>query len=316
MGILDLRSGRAARYRIAGAHVLLALVGLAPAALAAPTKDDACGRCHGMATLARRGPMGEVVSLAVLPGEFAASEHGRLKCTRCHSRKYRTFPHPRIEERLDCETCHTTAEAELAERQFGRIADEFRKSIHARRHPGEFTCFNCHDPHRFRRWGDVSRQSVAAQNDVCLACHASDAQFALLTPRRARPDVQQAHAWLPHQEAHRRQVRCLDCHTSAEPPVRPHLILPKEQAVRDCVACHSANSVLKATLYRHRRGEETARLGFVNAAIINDAYVIGATRNRLVDRAGSLAVALALFGAVGHGLLRVLAARRRPGGGD
>jgi hypothetical protein len=106
------------------------------------------------------------------------------------------------------------------------------------------------------------------------------------------------------------QVRCLDCHSSYEPPVRSHAILPKEQAVRDCVACHAKDTVLRQKLYRYQRVQETASRGFLNAALVNESYVIGATRNRVVDTAGASVLGLTAFAVTGFGVALGRARRR------
>jgi hypothetical protein len=111
---------------------------------------------------------------------------------------------------------------------------------------------------------------------------------------------------------HWAKVRCLDCHTGYN-PTSSHLILPKKDAVKKCEACHTANPVQLLRLYSRRRAAEVKELGFLNAAIINDAYVIGATRNAQLDFWAILIIGGTLAGVSGHGALRMLASlvRRR-----
>lgn len=313
----DLRGPRFP-YWLGVALLAVLAAGWAPAGRAASGAKEDCLRCHGeMEALQRRATKPDVSPLLVPPEEFARSEHRRLKCTRCHSKKHRTFPHPPTPKPSDCETCHIaegTDEIGQAAARFSQIAAEFRQSVHLQRHPKVFTCHRCHDPHRFRLWREVSRPMIAEQNRVCLACHASDSQFAQIAPQRPRPDPAKAHVWLPHWALHQRQVRCLDCHAVANPNGYLHQIVSKEEALRDCVACHSHNSLLKTTLYRRVPQEEGSSFGFTNAALLKDAYVMAATRHRLLDWAGSVAVLLSLFGVAAHGLLRWRAMRRRAQG--
>lgn len=283
--------------------LLLAIAagGAAPPA-AAPSDRPGCLRCHGMATLAALDEhTGRLVRYAVDPAGYAASEHGRLDCGRCHDPSAAgTYPHgPKLaRERLRCLKCHKE-EARFLKRRFPEIGAEVRRSVHAIRLKNAWSCFACHDPHSFK----AGAGGPAGANAVCLGCHAAPARFAALTTRPL-PDLAAAHAWLPSPGVHARLVRCVDCHASAEPPDLGHAILPAAKALRDCVGCHSRNTRLLATLYRHQVREGRERLGFVNATLLNDAYVIGATRNVWLDRASGVVFAGALLGLLGHAVLR------------
>lgn len=261
-----------------------------------------------MATLGRRAPTGEVENLSVNPARFHASEIGNLECTSCHGQSFTRFPHPR-RPKLDFAVALAEHKPDLKGAPLEEIEAEFNASVHKKKHPDLFTCFRCHDPHEFRRWREVTRQSVAERNAVCLKCHESQESYSRIAGRRV-PNLAAVHAWLPHQQKHREMVRCLDCHASSAPPARNHLVLPKAQALRDCVKCHSANTVLRDKLYRYQRREEVAGRGFANALIVNNAYVIGATRNRLLDALGGLMVAGTALGIGGHLALRARAKRK------
>jgi hypothetical protein len=264
-----------------------------------------------MATMAVRDERtGRVVSLAVDPERFAESNHRKLACTRCHSREFKWFPHPEevAGERLRCLDCHRDS-PQLVKRGFPAIGREVAASVHAAKLGKGFDCFACHDPHSFRLAGDEAAAQVPAANAVCLACHAARARFASLTTREF-PELGVTHAWLPNAPLHWRKVRCLDCHATTAPPNLGHRILPAKDAVRGCAECHSRDSVLFTTLYRHTAKESRGRLGFVNASLLNDAYVIGATRNLALDRLALAALALALAGIAVHACLRWQGRRR------
>jgi hypothetical protein len=62
------------------------------------------------------------------------------------------------------------------------------------------------------------------------------------------------------------------------------MIIPKEDAVRDCNGCHSKNSILMTTLYKFRSKER--RSGFSNGIILNESFVIGANRNIYLNVSG------------------------------
>ncbi|MEK7474057.1 MAG: cytochrome c3 family protein [Candidatus Coatesbacteria bacterium] len=304
--------------------VLFALAASSPsphAAMASPKDPNLeCLRCHRMATMAYRDERtGRVVSLAVDPAAFAASNHRKLACTRCHSREFRWYPHPAetAGERLRCLDCHRD-DPKLRARGFPAIGREVAASVHVRRMGKRFDCFACHDPHSFRLAGADAPSLVAASNAVCLGCHAGRRRTAA-PAARALAALAAKHDWLPNVALHWRTVRCLDCHlgdrASTDTRDTPraaqgHRIVPADEAVRDCVGCHSRNSILFTRLYRHTAKESRAARGFVNAALLNDAYVVGATRNMAVDRVALAVLGLALAAIAGHAWLRW---RLRPG---
>ena len=278
--------------------------------------DDWCLRCHGMSTLAVRREDGAIRNLAVAAHAFSQSNHRRLDCVDCHNDDATRYPHGEgAAMAVTCTECHArpdhalTRDNPLAAMHFAEIGQEFERSIHKRRLGDEFTCFSCHNPHQFRKSEDPSLQTISAQNGICLTCHDSDVRFTTRT-ERPRPDLDAAHQWLPNRALHWEHVRCLDCHTSYDPPNRSHLVLAAKSAVQKCEDCHSQNSVLLDKLYRHRHAEELERSGFANAALFNDSYVIGATRNTVLDVVGLIVVGGALLGVVLHGVLRGAARRR------
>jgi hypothetical protein len=164
---------------------------------------------------------------------------------------------------------------------------------------------------------------VEQDNHGCLACHNSDAAFARFAPaskqvpgsKKARPDIDSIHDWLPNARAHWKAVRCVECHTPevAAGKMLSHEILNKDKAEKKCLSCHSANSSLKTRLYRHMVKDEQLRLGFTNSVILSNSYVIGATRHPLLDQIVLGLIALTLVGVLGHGAVRFIAALRRKG---
>jgi len=245
----------------------------------------------------------------VNPDAFLKSNHGNVECVACHVTGFKEFPHAEAAKQQinNCDECHT--------RQFLRIEDQFLKSVHAKKakeQPGSFTCVTCHDPHVFLKASHFSttRQAVRQDNAMCLQCHASDERFRQLS-KDARPDLEKIHDWLPNIPLHWAAVRCVECHTPVPQSILSHEILPAERAERNCVSCHSANSTLRVRLYRHLVEEERETVGFINSVILNEAYVIGATRNRYLDMAFGLAAAVVVGGIALHGLARFVAGLRR-----
>lgn len=270
-----------------------------------------CFRCHAMATLGFRDEKtGRPVRLAITPAAWHASNHRRLACTKCHDTGFRSWPHPArlAGEKLHCLKCHRD-DPHLRARRFPEIGAEVKASAHVRALGAAFDCFACHDPHAFRigDQGAPPSERAAAVNAVCLGCHAVPLRFATLTDKPP-PDLAVAHAWLPNAASHFTTVRCLDCHASTAAPALGHRLLPAREARRGCAECHTRDSALLATLYRHRTRERRAAYGFVNAALLNDAYVVGATRNLALDR-----LSLGVFGAALLGLAAHAWGRRRGG---
>jgi predicted CXXCH cytochrome family protein len=249
---------------------------------------------------------------------FAASNHGDLACTTCHVGAFKAYPHVAEPARmsamtLECSECHA--------QKTHSIDLQISKSVHAENFGDRFTCITCHDPHVMLSGPKATDplKLVAQDNAACLSCHTSDETFAAIagdiSPGITRPDIDSIHTFLPNTQRHWQAVRCVDCHT---PMISEgaslgisHQIVGKEDAVKDCATCHTLDTVLRTTLYRHAK--EGAARGFENASIVESAYVIGATRNTTLDRLGIVVTLLALAGVLGHGLLRWIAASTRKG---
>lgn len=275
--------------------------------------NDQCLACHseaGLHALSRPDVnKAELAGRMVDPEAFRQSNHANVECVACHVSGFKEFPHAeKAKKQINwCDECHT--------RQFLRIEDQFLKSVHAKKakeQPGAFTCVTCHDPHVFLKASHFSttRQAVKQDNAMCLQCHASDQRFAQLS-KDPRPNLDKIHDWLPNTPLHWAAVRCVECHTPVSQSILSHEILPAEKAEKNCVACHSANSTLRVRLYRHLVEQERETAGFINSVILNEAYVIGATRNRYLDLAFGLAAAVTVGGIALHGLARFLAGLRR-----
>ena len=276
--------------------------------------NDECFACHSEAGLAQ--PPKEGLDLKRLRGvlrsaeAFYGSDHQRLSCVKCHNEGYDEHPHAADAKEMTstCADCHDKTTTALTK--------QFDKSVHARNLADTFTCNTCHDPHLMRlasKLGDPQK-IVAQDNRVCLGCHDSDDKFARFAPeKKSRPLIDDLHSWLPNARAHWKAVRCVECHTPAVAANEPlsHEILGKDQAEKKCLSCHSANSTLKSRLYRHLVGEERERLGFANSVILANSYVLGATRNALIDTLLMIAFGAMVLGLLAHGVGRIVARRRQ-----
>lgn len=290
--------------------------------------NAACFECHSAAEVAKpaRLDLCRLRYSSLDPKAFHTSNHGEQKCVDCHGGEdedgkqttyYDDFPHdPKgAEATAECSDCHAA--------KVKRIRPMFLKSVHARSDElrDKFTCATCHDPHVHavaKRLVDP-RAVVAMDNQVCLECHDSDERFAEYAPRdaksgllRSRPKIDQIHEWLPNTRLHWTAVRCIDCHTPEVEVTKllSHEILDHEKAERNCVACHSRDTMLNLRLYRHLAQQEQEGLGFTNSVMLRSSYVVGATRHPLLDLLLGLALAAAVLGCIGHGLARYIAKRR------
>lgn len=271
-------------------------------------ENRSCLRCHGMATLAYRDPeSGEIVDLAVGRQVFGLSVHGELACSQCHEGDYQRYPHPEAlsAAELNCVDCHEDNPENTDRLDFGLIEEEFEASVHAISDDPEaagFSCHSCHDPHAFRAslLGREIPEIVAYDNQICMSCHDD-----------LRDPLTLSHSWLPNPGKHWESVRCLDCHTPLGENDRPvsHQILSAEQSNVNCVNCHSQGQGLLARLYEYRSQQDIESRGFFAKAVFNDAYVVGMSRNPLIDRFALVIIGLTLLGLAGHGYGRYRAYR-------
>lgn len=284
------------------------------AASAEPSPLDQCLGCHGDKTIAREDTSTKKESVYIDRNGLGRSEHRGLVCTDCHSKNFlKDDPHPPA-RRASCPDCHVGNSTQKNGVMFGDIIAEFGKSVHNLKNDG-FRCVHCHDAHTFQL--ETTRKRVFEHNKVCLRCHGSTTEFAKHSSKPP-PNLDKAHEWLPNRDMHWAKIRCLDCHTGYN-PTSSHLILSKAYAVKKCEACHTAQPVQLLRLYSRRRAAEREELGFLNTMILNDAYVIGATRNAQLDFWAFLIMGGTAAGVLGHGALRMVAAlvrRRRGSHGD
>jgi len=230
-------------------------------------------------------------------------------CTDCHgthdlerassptSKIYRTNV-PNI-----CSQCHLP------------ISQEYSISIHGvaltKGNPDAPTCTFCHGEHNINPVVYAPRRMFSDNHinfDVvmrtkmvyCVVCHANETmmkKYKILT-------TNQAHNWLPELSTHYETVRCIDCHSSYRPPNLSHNILPPSQTIKKCEECHNRNSVLMSTLYKHERAVSRQKYGFINGTLLSDAYVVGSTRNIILDTLSLIIFGVVIVVLLLHGFLR------------
>lgn len=272
-------------------------------------KNEACFECHSEAGVAKPPkPDMDLKKLRKLirdKATYLASDHQKLACTKCHNEGYDDFPHAADakDNTSNCDDCH--------QKKANRAQAEFDKSVHAKNLADKFTCNTCHNPHLMRRADKLGEPTkiVAQDNRVCLGCHDSDERFAQFAPeKKSRPLIDEIHSWLPNTRSHWQAVRCVECHTPLVASAEPisHQILDKKKAERKCISCHSQDTQLKVRLYRHLASTSTDKFGFSNPEVLTRSYVIGATRNPLVDKLMIGLAAVTLLGVLLHGVLRLV----------
>jgi predicted CXXCH cytochrome family protein len=256
--------------------------------------NNRCFICHGQEkysyaneTLGRQVKAIMCSERIVRKNEFYASNHKNFSCTDCHSEEYVKFPHSgelRMEQKYNCIDCHGGDE-KYAKYHFEEIESEYQNSTHFKMEGDGFSCWKCHNPHSYRisvRNSTNLKETIAYDNAICLNCHSDFNRFQLLTDK-AEINIIQKHEWLPNQQLHIANVRCIECHTQINNNVPvSHMIKPKAEAVKLCNECHSKNSILMASLYKFE-SKEQRRDGFFNGIILNASYVIGANRNEYLN---------------------------------
>jgi hypothetical protein len=243
---------------------------------------------------------------------YRKSSHKKLNCLDCHAFTWPFFPHPdhAAMPARSCLGCHRNQER-FRPYRFQEIAKEMNASVHQVKRVEDFDCFSCHNPHMFKLPDPkaATQLTISQSNETCIHCHQTG-EFDFVPTRPKERPLDASHSWLPKPKLHWKHVRCIECHTPNRQNLS-HRILSATEAERNCEACHSQNSILLTKLYEHRVSENKRRFGFVNSIAFNDAYIIGMTRNVVLDGIFLALFGLVVFGVSIHAALRLLAALRR-----
>lgn len=237
--------------------------------------------------------------------------HKTFDCTDCHSYDYTTYPHDgklKLQPMSSCLDCHG-GDPTYAQYQFERIDEEFKKSIHFQVSGDHFSCASCHNQHTYkptaRNSGSIE-EIVAYSNSLCLSCHNDMNRYEMISGHE-NPKIVQIHEWLPNQELHFKNVRCIECHTEVTDTLMvSHNILKKEQAVRKCVECHNADSRLKASLYKYANLQSRSDSSSVKSIFTNQSYVIGAQQFPLLRKLSYIIFFMAIGAMLIHLIFRYL----------
>ncbi len=241
---------------------------------------------------------------------LSAAVHKPFDCTDCHSSEYGTYPHQsnlKLEPLSTCLDCHG-GDASFASYHFERIDEEFRKSIHFQVSGENFNCSKCHSQHTYFATARTSNNVldiVDYSNKMCLSCHNDMKKYKMVSGHE-NPKLVQVHDWLPNQELHFKNVRCIECHTEVLDSLKvSHNILPKSKALRKCVECHSADSRLKASLYKYQNLQKRSEDGSITMVLANESYVIGSHQIPHLKIASILIFFLTLIGIIIHSSFRI-----------
>jgi hypothetical protein len=115
------------------------------------------------------------------------------------------------------------------------------------------------------------------------------------------------HQWLPNPVKHFRGVRCIECHAEIREDVLvAHNIRPKEEAIRTCATCHSADSRLKHSLYKYQLAQERQEKGVLSSIVATKNFAIGTNPSPLLNLISLLILACAVAGIGIHTLIRII----------
>jgi len=281
-------------------------------------KHHQCLKCHSSQTYSFHNDLMDTEEKRLMNPYYiidtVALRHGvhnQFNCTDCHSYEYTTYPHKanlKLEPLATCLDCHAGDEA-TAKYQFEKIDEEFKKSIHYQVYGESFTCSKCHSQHTYspvaRTSSDVL-EIVNYSNKMCLSCH-NDMKRYELVAGHANPQLVEVHSWLPNQELHFKNVRCIECHTQVVDSLNvSHNIMPKDKALRNCVECHSTNSRLKASLYKYQNLQKRSENGTLKTVISNESYVIGTHQIPILKIISYIIFFAALAGILIHSFFRII----------
>jgi hypothetical protein len=281
-------------------------------------KEHQCLKCHSSQTYSFMNTVKEKEEKRLMNPYFILDTvamtngvHKAFDCTDCHSSEYASYPHNgnlKLEPLSSCLDCHGGDES-YASYHFERIEEEFKKSVHYKVYGDNFSCSKCHSQHTYvatSRNSDNVMEIVDYSNKMCLSCHSDMKKYELMSGHE-NPKLRQVHDWLPNQELHFKNVRCIECHTQVLDSLQvSHNILPKTEALRKCVECHSANSRLKASLYKYHNLQKRSEDGSIKMVLANESYVIGSHQIPHLKLASIVIFILTLVGIIIHGTFRIL----------
>ena len=206
-----------------------------------------------------------------------------------------------------CLDCHG-GDASFAKYKFEEIETEFKKSVHFKAYGENFSCTKCHSQHTYvatARNSSNVLEIVDYNNKMCLSCH-NDMKKYKLVSGHDNPKLVQVHDWLPNQELHFQHVRCIECHTEVVDSLMvSHNILSKDHASKKCAECHSANSKLKASLYKYENLKKRSSEGNIITILSNSSYLIGTHQIPFLKLLSLVIFFAVITGIIIHSIFRI-----------
>jgi len=135
-------------------------------------RDEACLACHGQADF--KSDKGK--DLSVRPEQHAASVHGILGCTDCHT-NIKDFPHPGPIQKVECSTCHTEEASDVPKSIHAALGEDACSSCHGNIHettPVPRKCAECHAEEVKQLAGSIHGKAARAGDPdapTCRSCH-------------------------------------------------------------------------------------------------------------------------------------------------
>lgn len=280
-------------------------------------KDHACLRCHSSQTISFDNTVTGKIEKRLMNPYYILDTialnngvHKQFDCTDCHSSEYSAYPHQgnlKLEPMSSCLDCHGGDES-YAKYKFEQIEEEFKKSVHYKVYGDNFSCTKCHSQHTYMataRNSDNVLEIVDYSNKMCLSCHNDMKKYQLVSGHE-NPKLVEIHSWLPNQELHFKNVRCIECHTEVVDSLMvSHNIQGKDHAVKNCVECHSANTRLKASLYKYENLQKRAASEGFGSFLSNSSYTIGTHQSPMLKLMSIIIFFAALSGILIHGIFRI-----------
>lgn len=273
-------------------------------------QNEKCFSCHGSADITTKWvtDRGRALQLHVDEVDYRNSVHSGQNCQSCHEGAtedaFASAPHKfKNKKPMDCQACHGE--------YFKDIYEQVDRSYHTKaivKKGKEFSCASCHDAHTFHlpnRTKEIA-SSVAETNERCFRCHSDLRGYEKLTDKKLL-DQKMGHWFLPNKEKHFESVSCVSCHGGKE-GTEVHVIMEVKETKVDCESCHSKSSAMINKLNKYRSeqrsffmvnkglfddaelqkkngeaiqasmGAADSVLGFMNARLLDDKYVIGVTQ--------------------------------------
>lgn len=214
-------------------------------------EDQTCLACHGQEGMSKAFGKDESVSLHVDGRAFAASVHGPLGCTACHS-DVDLSKHPGSETSYSSARAFSIAKTGVCSQCHEDKAKLFAGSIHASAlREGNLAapvCTDCHGSHAIAK-------GIAEKNIPCRKCHKAIYNAYLQSPHGKAlgkagamkapvcADCHRAHDVSPASTGAGLRLVCLQCHNDA---IQAHQKwLPNTKLhleVVSCPACHAPTS--------------------------------------------------------------------------